>query len=241
MISKAQRETIEALKKLVAESKPRKRQIKVDILIDTNNEVAESVRERMREAYAVMKAAYEECYQAAKVAGQKHLEISPNEAVDVLFCMKQTIEFATDLIKQFNRIAQAIKNSVVEQHEMQPDQGIILGTLAKGACSRKERVQIPSFSNDPVTYNLIYDWLGIAEDLRDRGKELYAMPPEGHVLTDEDDKSEFRTKVVEIDYKGFNDLITKYRNAGYVLPDFIQKCLIAPEAYVTLYKTEDIL
>lgn len=225
-----QKALLQQLQDLVEAAKPPKRQIKVDILIDTNNQLADSVFERLREAYAVMRAAFDEVVHATKVAEQRYRECVQGELADCLYAMRETSEVCEGLRKFIDKVAHEIKKTVCERQVAAPEGAMIRGEFCSARTSYKQLSKIPSFDNDPEGYNLICDWLGIPEDLRDRGKILFAAPD-----------GEFETEVVKINFNGYQDMLEQYRAAGYVLPECVKIRDMGQTANVVCTKKEDLL
>lgn len=226
-----QKALLKQLEELAKATKPPKRKIKVDILVDTDNTPAPNAFERMREAYAVMKACFEDCMHALKVAEQNY-EALPLPAMGDLLCViRQTRDFGEGLRKEYDALIDTIERVICERHFSNASQETpIKGEYCSFTPKYRPRFSMPTFDKEPEIYAELMDWLQVPEDLRNRGRELYAG-----------EDGEFRTEVVKIDYLGFRDMIEKYQRMGYAMPPCVEACKVNDEPVVILRKTEDLL
>ena len=219
--------TLEALKKLLDVPVP-KRAITVDIDVHSDTP-ADSCIERMREAYAVMRAVFDEEYQALQVLRQKYLDCQQPELIDVLHALIQISKFSHDLSTECNKTVELINKTVCERWALDPNSTpSVHGKYARGEPKYKQRVKVPKLDDDPERYHECYDWLGVPRDLQDHGK----------LLTDE---GEFITKVVEISWPGFQSMMERLQLMGHPIPSFIKPHETYEEATVKVCKVNDLL
>ena len=219
--------TLDALKKLLDLPIP-KRAITVDIDVHSDTP-ADSCIERMREAYAVMRAVFDEEYQALQVLRQKYMDCPQPELIDVLFALIQIGKFAHDLSTECNKTVDLINKTVCERWAVDPNsKPSVHGKYARGEPKYKDRAKLPKRAEDPENYHGLYDWLGVPRDLQDHGPMLL-------------DEGEFPTKVVEISYPGFQFLLERLQAMGTSIPPFIKPYEIYTEATVKVCKVEDLL
>ena len=221
----SQDQLIKALRAAIKDTPVEKRGISVEIDVRVDSQ-AENCIERLREAYAVMRACYDETYNALQVIRQRYLECSQSELSDVLFALIQTSKFADDIRKEYDKTVDDIKKVVCERWVLDPaSKPTIHGKYSNSQPAYKTRARMPKLKDEPEKYYACNDWLGIPKDLQDHGM----------MLTQE---GEFKTKVVEIDYNGFASLIERYTLMNIPIPDFIYTY---DEATVKVMKAEDLL
>lgn len=236
--SELAREALNQLNALLAETKPPKRSIKVDIIVEA--EPAPDCFERMREAYAILKAAYTgiggsgEIHQCLRVAEQNYKSLTQAKLVDLIYAARHVRDLAEDMRKKFSAFVADLEKTCCERDaaDSMSRGGSIQGEFASGSPAYKKRISIPDFEDDPERYNRFCDWLGVPEDLRDKGKILYAG-----------ELGEVETEIVKLSYKGIQDMINCYLAAGHVLPDFVmsEQNKTWDEATVRITKKDDLL
>jgi len=198
----SQHDTAKMLKDILRDAvKDTTRPIAVDILVGVQ-EPAEDCIEQLREVYAIARECHKQCYEQLQSVRKKFkVDCNQQQLIDVIYLLREISNTFEDLRKEFSRAKSDSEYTICERHSAdatQPDS--YFGKFATGNCYQRETFDLPTFSKDPEGYNYLCDWLGIPEDLRDKGKELWAAP-----------HGEMRTKIVEPDYNGFNDMIEKYR------------------------------
>jgi len=209
---------------------PYKRQLSAEISIESK-EPAENCFERLREVYAICKAAHAECYAALRSVHQKQALLPVEELVDCQFAMRESAALLEDLRKELNKTISVQAGITCAKWVLDPmvdTSKPIAGTHANGHPHMATRTATPHFDKDPVAYNLIMDWLNIPEDLRDHGKILY-------------EEGEFETEIVKINWPGFQDYLSRITEMGYPLPPGIVEASTWKEALVTCRKMQDLL
>lgn len=206
------------------------RKLNVEISIHSPDGPAPSAMERLREVYAVAQAMHAEIYQACKAVLQRASALSIEESVDCQLCLREAAKFADDTRKECNKLLELLEKLTCMNWALDPNADEkIVGELANGSPVVKTRVILPTLERDPERYAKLMDWLGVPEDLRDRGKVLYH-------------EGQFTTEVVKINWNGFQDAIDQWLLQGHVLPDFVlSKENSFTDQKVILRKTHDIL
>lgn len=188
--------------------------------------------DRMREVYAIATAAHAEIYEALKVLEQNKANMPQGMLCDCVFALREAKKKLDDSVSSIEHTSNGVQDMVLLRYVADPmsleSGNVIYGKFCRGKPEYKARAKVPSFSKEPERYKLMMDWLGVPEDLRDRGKELYA-------------EGEFYTKVVDIYYPGLQDMIQKYNIAGYAMPDWLPPNERFNEPCVTVYKLHDLL
>jgi hypothetical protein len=219
---------IKRLKSLLKQVEIKKRPINVSIDIKSDSP-PETCVERLREAYAVMRACYDECYHALQVIKQRYQGCKQSELSDVLLALGQTSQFADDIRKEYDSAMSEIKKVVCERWITDPDPPTsIHGKYSLSIPAYKKRAKLPKYKDDPENYRQVMAWLGVPEDLQDHGPLLVQ-------------EGELPTKVIDINYPGFQSFIERLGAMGCPLPDFVEKNGTWDEACVTVRKTEDLL
>lgn len=198
---------MESLSQLAADLKKDKREIDVEILVNASGP-AETVIERLREVYAVIKATHEECLHGFAVAEQKYNVLTLPELADILFALKSIGEFAAEVKKRCAALFDSVEKVVCERHASSADNDGtkgIHGVYARVYTRYDEQMKVPRYSKEPERYTAFMRWLGVPEDLIDRGKELYH-------------EGEVSTCVVDLNYNGVQSMITMWKANGYELP-----------------------
>ena len=218
---------IAALKKLL-KAPFKKRRITVEISIDID-EPATDCTELLREAYAVTRAAFDQIYQTLQTCRKQYLTCTQGELIDCILAAQSISKFMDDLRKEYDRFIDEIEKVVCERWAVDPTGGAsVHGKFARGEPKYKTRHAEPNFNTDPDQYHAIMDWLGIPKDLQNRGPELFQ-------------EGEFTTKVVDIHWRGWQDLLEKMKIAGHTLPPEVARLNTWEEATVRVVKTEDLL
>ena len=206
-----------------------KREITCEIIVNSP-EPAPNCFERLRESYAVMKAAYQECYQAIRAVQQKQMLMKVGELVDCQFALRESELLADDLRKEFKKLRDIMAKITCGLWITDPTStDIVEGEYCNGHPDTKARANVPTFKKDPEKYIALMNWLGIPEDLQDRG--MLPLAAEG----------EFETEVVRIHWSGFQDYFTRVMALGYPLPPGIDPEDTWQEAIVTIRKKFDLL
>lgn len=206
------------------------RKLTCDVVVTSPDGVAETLFERLREVYAIATAAHAEIYNALRVAQQRATSLTIEESVDCQFALRETAKFAEDTRKECNKVLELMAKLTCMNWAMDPNADVqIEGTCCTGSPVVKQCALLPTFDKDPAGYKYVMDYLGIPEDLRDRGDVLYH-------------EGKFTTEVVKINWNGYQDLIDQWKIAGHVLPEEI---LSAKNSFsdqkVTLRKKRDLL
>jgi hypothetical protein len=194
------------------------------------DEPPENVFDRMREVYAIAKAAHAEIYSALKVAEQNIAKVPIAEMVDCMLAIRSAAELCDDIRKECNRTKAILeKMACIQWSTNAVNEGeIIRGICATGSPQEKTRVILPSFDKDPEAYNQLMDWLNIDVNLRDQGKILYV-------------EGEFDTEVVKINWPGFHDYLNALLIQGYPLPPGIDQRTSYIDYVMRITKTHDLL
>lgn len=222
------KDVLNALQSLVEATKPERREIKVDILIDSR-EPAETPFERLREAYAVIKQAHEECHHALKVAETRYKDCALRDLADMLNALNQVSKYADDIRKDYDALAGDLKSDICARFFANPNPGnVITATTCKAYPSVSINVGVPTFHKHPEDYLALMEWLQVPADLWEQGP----------LLTEE---GEFRTKVVDISYPGYKHMLERYVLAEVPLPSFITDHLREPSSNVKILQSGDPL
>lgn len=188
--------------------------------------------DRLREVYAISTAAHAEIYQAIKVLEQNRDKMPQGVLCDCVLAIRESVKKLKDTVSTLEHASEKIQDTVLIRYVADPESlegnGQIYGNFCRGKPEYKARGKIPTFSKEPDRYNKMMDWLGVPEDLRDRGKELY-------------EEGEFRTKVVDIDYLGLQDMLQKYAMNGIEIPDWLPPQEKFVEPCVTVWKLRDLI
>lgn len=209
MVSKAQQE--KALRDLV-NTMHVKREIQVEIVCVSPQGPAETVVEQLRDVYAVAKQVFTETLSTLKAIRAKHVtECTQAQYADVLFLLREITTQFEELRKEYSKELSTATVIVADRWAREADPPhSYMGVYASAYPGFKARVYLPKQDQNPELYKQICDWLGIPHHLQDRGKELYAG-----------EAGELRTKVVEIDYNGFQDLLRRLQLNNMQPPKFI--------------------
>jgi len=184
----------------------------------------------LREIYAIAKAAHAEIDQALKVLEQQQPGLPVEQLVDCIFALRETENLLEDSRRMCSVANKSAQGITCAKHALNPlAEKSITGEFCKGYPDIKMRALVPSFAKDPERYNQLCDYLGIPEDLRDHGPLLV-------------EEGEFKTKVVDIDWNGFQSLIQRQRLMGYeTLPPGIKESEQFAEATVRVVKNRDLI
>jgi hypothetical protein len=200
--------SIQFLERMLKETRPTPHVVSAEVTVNSEK-VAEDCVDRMREVYAVMKAAYMEMHNGVAVVEGRAQDYDSSKLVDCVFAAKETKKLAEELVKELNGMLRQLQRTICLRWLPEADADHkIRGNFADGYPRVRREAVLPKFEKDPVEYNKVCEWLGIPEDLRDKGRILVV-------------EGEFYTKVVELSYVGFNHLIERYEHCGIGLPDFI--------------------
>lgn len=196
---------------------------------------ADTQFEVMREHYAVFVRAHEDLYKSLVQTREKvdAAKLSAPEMCDITFAIREIKAIADDIDKEINvllkRLALAVCIQWVMDAASDPDvDDKIEGQFCTGFPDVKDTCVPPTFAKDPKRYNELCDFLQIPEMLRDRGKELFQ-------------EGEFRTKIVDIDWNGFQDYIRRLQLNGYPMPPGIDQETVFKEQKLTVRKKRDLL
>lgn len=233
-MSKLEADLARQLAKLVKETAPKPREIGVEIVVSSDDDsAAGDCVEAMRESYAIVKQAFQDCFNTLQVVRSKYeTECTQADLADISFIAREIMILLKDLTTEHNKTKDAIAKimcaasggfSVQTGHPP----GVV-GRFCNAYCRDKMRVRVPKFEHEPEVYQAMMRYFGIPEDLWDRGKELWA-------------EGEFRTKVFEADYLGLQDWIDRITAMGHAVPDCFPPEYRFTEATVTCKKTRDIL
>ena len=222
-------ETLAMLQALVEEVQSKKRRdIDVTITLTTDRE-PDTTFERARDAYAIARETYQEVYTAIGVVRQRFPNATMAEQADTIYALRETLKLLHDLHKEVNKVYDLAQRTLCDAWSRRPptdESDVIRATHCSAWPSEEVKVGVPTPEKSPEAYAALWEWLRLPEDLKDRGKELWA------------DGGELRTKVVEVNYLGLNDLIKKLGITGYAVPNFLETWF---EATVTVRKCKDLL
>lgn len=193
-------------------------------------EPAEDCIDRLREAYAIAKAAHDEIYLAVKAVEQHAGTLPDGESIDCAMAARETAALAESIEKECKRLQKVLEKLTCLRMSMDPlaDGKPKRGRYASGSPRQAMRTKIPEFKSDPEAYNALMDWLGVPEDLRDHGKELWQ-------------EGEFETEVLKINWNGFQDYLNKIATMGYELPPGCSQATTWTDYGLTLRKLNDLL
>lgn len=223
-------------KKQVAQQLPSDvRDIGAEIVISgpDANQPPDNMLEVCREIYAATVSLHKFVFDSL-AAICRNIEATPiDQKVDCSFCLAKVSELLEDLRKEVDAVKKKqIFRKICEQWVADPAMdSTIRGQFASGTPRIKKMTSLPDFDSDPEAYTYLMDYLGVAEDLRDKGKLLVC-------------EGEFETEVLKINWKGFQDWVQMMEIQGHVLPpELVEKCKMKqwPEYDVGLRKLKDIL
>lgn len=201
--------------KKIEKEPPIARRIAAEIAIVTDppDSPPINILEVLREAYAMAVAAHDEIYRILIMANERveRAQVPLEEMVDCAFAARETNALVDDLRKQLTAFEESLAQAVsIQWVTMDEPESKIEGQYCNGFPSVKLYCKLPTLDKSPEKYNLLMDYLGVAQDVRDQGK----------LLTQE---GEFKTEVLKLDFNGFADWITRAQLGGYALPPGIDE------------------
>lgn len=168
---------------------------------------AETLLEVAREIYAATVAMHQLVFDSLDAINKKVRFSTQEEKVDIAFALQQAAILVDDMRKEID--ATKKKQAVYEMCKawaVDPmAEPTIHGKFASGSPRIVTLTTYPKFKDDPAAYNYIMDYLGIPQDMRDKGKWLTC-------------EGEFNTEVVKINWPGFQDWINMLQIQGQELP-----------------------
>ena len=211
----------------VASTTPSARPLHAEITIVSPDPPA-NVFDRMREIYAMAESVHRETIFALKVMTQNQATLPLPEMCDALLALRESAARFEDISKMLRAQMRTMQQIICMKHVANPlAENTIKCEHGYAKPEMKPRADLPTYAKEPEDYFALMAWLEIPENLWDQGKFLV-------------EEGEFRTKVVDIDYLGFQDYLERMKLAGIeALPPGVKD--VWYEATVKVTKKKDLL
>ncbi len=153
-------------------------------------------------------------------------KISPEDMADIAFICRESDELIKEIRARLKLVGERAQYKAgwfkVQTVDIEPIVTMTVKAYPKG----KPQATVPTFERMPKEYNQLMDWLGVSEELRDRGK----------VLTED---GLVDTEVLSINWVSFQNLVAFYAQQGYGNPPGISDKMIKYTVKLGMWKTKN--